>query len=516
MADQNKPAKDSSAERPLDPIDRKSLESGWITKGAVSEARRPETSVEESINMDFDTIGSATLRKGTTAIGNFLSSAITGMAYFVDTVNNGEFTQIIVVSGTIVYYLLNGEWTSVAANGATMTRFCQFLNQIFMVNPANATQVWSGVPINSFVTTGSASGAPIGAFIETFISRLWIAGNPTYPCRLYYSTVPSLAVTQTVSWSADPTTGTQYFDVAPNDGDTITALTRYRNKLLVFKTNRIYRVLAIGQTDPDPWYAVGTTSQESVVETKNGVYFFHSSGFYQYNVYDIVQEISGPLRLDVIQAIPESSWGSVTGWLHPDGDHIIWSVGTVTVRGVTYTNLHLRYSISTMVWSHRVYPTQTVASIRRQPFYTDGTKQYGLVGDNQGNILEMDTGLTDTSPTGLLGTPVPISFSVIHRWETCDDLLSTRKTAMTANFSHYGGADATVAYQTEDNDPSNLGDWSKKVGVLKTKNTGFNSMNIKARKFRFRIFGQSYGVPFAYNGYELLGVLAEFIQFVEK
>lgn len=506
MADP-KPPKDTSGARALPPYPRKSMESGLITLGAVGENRMPDTAVSESLNFHFDTIGAATLRKGITALGNNVTNQINGMHYFVDTVTPNTNTRMIIAQGTDVDYLSSGTWTQIRTGltSGSKARFSTFLNYTFMVNGTEATMVWDGVVADGFVNSGNASGAPTGTLIENFRSRMWIGGNATYPSRVYFSSVPSAVSTPVVTWATDVTTG-QWIDVSPSDGDFLTAFQRFRNVMLCFKTNRLYRIFDIGQVDPDPYYSVGTSSQESVVETKAGVFFHHSTGIYQYNIYGIVQEVSRPI-IDIIRAIPTTSYSSVTGWIDPLGDHICWSVGTVTVNGITYTNLVIRYSISTQVWTIYTYPTQMVMSLRRQPLYVAGGVQYALCGDTTGNVFEMDTGLTDNTK--------PIPYSLIHRWETVDGLLSTRKTVMIGNFSHYGGTGSGVAYQTENNDPDQLNDWSKKAdkGVLKQKNTGFNSMDIKSRKFRFRVFGQSTGQPFVYHGYELIEVVPEFIQF---
>lgn len=497
--------KDNVQTPPLPPINRKSLKSGLINQGAVSENERPETSVLESLNFHFDSIGSATLRKGLTRVGNALTGNILGLYYYVDTVNANPNNQLVMVNDTTAYYLSGGAWATIRSSltAGSLARFTTFLNYLFMVNGTEATAIWDGAA-GSFVTTGNASGAPTGKFIENFRTRVWIYGNTTYPSRLYYSSVPSAVATPVISWSTDPVTGTQWIDISPQDGDFPTGLQRFRNVLLCFKTNRLYRLFDIGQVDPDPYYAVGTSSQESIIETKAGVFFHHSSGIYQYNIYGIVQEVSRPIW-DIIRAIPTSSYTSVAGWLEPDGDHVCWSVGNVTVRGTSYTNLVIRYSISTMKWTHYSYPNQFLTSIRRQPFYVDGTVQYAVAGDNAGNVYELNNGLTDD------GTP--IAYSIIHRWDNLDSLLSTRKTVQIANFAHIGGAGSNVAYQTEDNDPDALNDWTNKIGQFQTINTGFNTVNAKARKIRFRIWGQSSGQPFVYDGYELLEVLNEFIQF---
>lgn len=480
----------------LDPIVRKSLESGLLTIGAVSENRRPESSVMESINFDFDSIGSATLRKGLTRLGSQLSGNILGMHYFVDTVTTVPNTQFMLANTTSVYYLSGGSYTQIRTGlTASKARFSTYLNYTFMVNGTDPTAVWDGTA-SGFITTGNALSAPTGKYVENYRSRMWIAGNTTYPSRLYYSSVPSAVATPVITWDTNVTTG-QWIDISPSDGESITALHRSKSAMLVFKQNHIYKVYSITQTDPDPRYDVGTSSQESVVETKNGMYFHHSSGFYQYNIYGIVQEISRPI-IDIIRAIPSSAYTSVAGWLDPDGDHINWAIGNVTYRGVTYTNMVVRYSISTMVWTHRSYPTPFLCSAT----YDDGTTRYKVVGDNSGNTYEYNTGTTDD------GTP--ISYSLIHRWDNMDGLLSTRKTIMQALFTHDGGTGSNINYQI-DGDPD--GDWTRGAGQLKDINTGFNTINIKARKLRFRVSGSSKGQPFTYNGYELIGVTHEVLQF---
>lgn len=488
----------------LPPIDRKSMKNGLLTLGAVGENDMPETAVRESINFHFDAIGSATLRKGTTLLGTAFSGNMLGMYYYVDTVNASPNTRLIVVNGTNAWYLSGSSYVScrTSLTAGSKAQFTTFLNYVFMANGTESTAVWDGTVGTSFVTTGNAASAPKGKYIENFRGRVWVfAGDK--PSRLHYSSVPSAVTTPVITWNTSDTTG-QWIDISPQDGDFPTGLQRFRNVMLCFKTNRMYRVFDIGQVDPDPYYAVGTSSQESILETKAGVFFHHSSGFYQYNIYGVVEEVSRPI-IDIIRAIPTSAYTSVAGWLETDGDHVCWSLGNVTVRGTTYTNLVVRYTISTQAWTHYQYPTQFLTSIRRQPFYTDGTTQFAVCGDASGNVLETNTGLTDNA------TQIP--YSLIHRWEKGDGLLATRLNIQTGTFSHIGGAGTNVGFQTEDNDPDALNDWSKRIGQFKPVNTGFNTMNIKSRKYRIRIWGQSKGEPFIYDGYELIGVTNELVTF---
>jgi hypothetical protein len=66
---------------------------------------------------------------------------------------------------------------------------------MFMVNGKDPTTIWDGT---TWSTTGNALNAPIGKYIENFRTRMWIAGNSTFPDRLYYTDVPTAAATPVV------------------------------------------------------------------------------------------------------------------------------------------------------------------------------------------------------------------------------------------------------------------------------------------------------------------------------
>lgn len=479
----------------LDPIEYKSLQSGLITESAVSKHRMPLDAVTESVNFHFDQIGSATLRQGSTLVGSALGGSCLGLYEFRD--NGGNYSQLIQVNGTVAYYLAGGMWTSKRTGlaASAKARFTTFLNVIFMVNGSDAMATWTGNPSDSFITNGNALNAPTSKFIESFRTRVWTAGNATYPDRLYYSSLPSSVTTPVITWDTDVATG-QWIDINPSDGEGITALKRTKNSLLVFKNNHIYRVYSIEQTEPDPKIQVGTYNSESVVETKDGIYFHHPTGFYKYDyVWSTVTELSKPI-IDIVKNITVPNYSKICGWVDTTGDHILWSVGQVTYNGITYTNLVVRYTISTQTWTHYQYPAQFLFSST----YNDGTTLFMVSGDASGNIVKMDTGLTDNGSK--------ISYSLIHRWFNLDGLLSTRKNVTRMLFSHDGGAGSNVSYQSEN---PTLNDW-KPIVQLKNYDTLKSSVNINSREMRFRVSGQSNGQPFRYYGFEVIGADSKLIQ----
>lgn len=465
---------------------RKSLKNGLITESAVSKSDYPMDACLESVNFQFDTIGKAKLRSGTTLLGNQLAASdILGLYSFIN--SDGTYNKLIAVNGTTAYYLSGSTWTA-KRSGLTGTnaRFSTFLDNVFMVNGADATSVWDGNPANSFVPTGNALGAPIGKYVENFRSRMWIAGNSTYPDRLYYSSVPSAETTPVIEWDTNVATGT-WIDISPSDGENITALKRSRDCLLVFKHNHIYRVPSIDQVDPDPKFNVGTFSQESIVEAKNGVYFHSVSGFFCYADGSIT-EISRPI-VDIVNAIDVSNYEKVCGYLENNGNNICWAVGDVTINGITYSNLVCRYTISSQTWTHYSYPTQFLCSST----YNDGSNIYMLVGDDNGNVLKTEIGNTDN------GTP--IYYSLIQAYDNIDGFDSTTKNISGICFYHSGGNGSQIAWRDSYDDKN---DWTKKVLQLGRNDTGTLGAKIRGRKLQFRCYGVSSGEPFSYEGYEIL------------
>lgn len=488
----------TTAPTPISPVLRKSLRSGLICEGAVGENAYPMDALIESLNFNFDTIGAATLRKGTTIVGSAMSSTdILGLYNFRDS-GSGTNNQLIAVSGTTLYYLVSSTWTA-KRNGLTLgskARFSTLLDYVFMVNGTEATAVWDGNPATSFLTTGNAASAPTGKFIENYRARMWIAGNSTYPDRLYFSTLPSAVTTPVVTWDTNVNTG-QWIDISPSDGENITALHRTKVALLVFKQNHIYQVYAITNADADPKIDVGTYSQESVVESKNGVYFHHPTGFYRY-ANGGVQEISQPI-IDIVKAITLANYSKVAGYMEPDGNHVCWSVGDVTIKGITYNNLVVRYTISTGAWTHYSYPTQFLVGCS----YNDGSSLSTVVGDETGSVFKTDTGTTDNSNE--------IFYALTHPFDDIDGLHSTVKIINTIFFMHKGMNGTKVNYQTSD-DIS--GDFKKPIGQLKSSETGFSGLIARGRKLKFRLTGTSKGEPIEYSGYEVIQGTTQLITFI--
>ena len=294
-----------------------------------------------------------------------------------------------------------------------------------------------------------------------------------------------------ITWNTSETTG-DWIDISPSDGENVTGLKRFQKALLVFKNNHIYRVYDINTSEPDPQIQVGTYSHRSIVPAKNGSYFHHPSGFYKY-ADGGVQEISKPIQ-DIVDNIALSNYDDICGWT--DGDHVSWSVGNVTIDGVTVNNVVVRYTISSRTWTRLNYSNQILVA---SP-YNDGTTLFRLVGGSNGDVLKVDTGLKDN------GTA--ISYNLTHRWYTVDGQINTRKHIQRLAFEHDGGTGTNLSVQTE-NDPAHV--WNP-IGQLKQTDTELTT-DIRARRCRFRLTGTSSGESFTYRGFEITDASSEPVRF---
>lgn len=454
---------------------------GMVREAAVDSPLSPPDSVELSLNLHTDTIGSLKLRKGTTLLGSALgtSAPVLGITNYRN--NAGTTYKALAKSGTKVFEYAGSSWSDSRTGlvSASKARFTNFVDYTFMVNGTgsngDAIQTYSG---SSWGTTNTGS-LPRGDLIENYRSRIWV-GDASVD-KLYYSDV--------VSTSNTISGGSSFIQISPADGEKMRGLKRTSRALLVFKENHIYRVFNINSTDPDPSINRGTYSQESIIESKSGIHYHHSSGFYDF-VFDGEQkEISRPIN-DIVQAIPRSYYENVSGWA--DDDHLYWSIGDITLGGVSFANVVCVRTLSTENWSVYSYGSE----IRSAGIYDNGASLIQLVGDDVGNVLQFNTGTSDN------GTA--IRYDLQTHWLYLSELRSSRKSFTDIATLHENASGGNLTYQL-DVDPPNK--W-RPIGTLTKDLAQTDTLNAKDfYRIRFRFYGSSSGSPFTFRGWELLNLL---------
>lgn len=467
------------------PIAIRDFHNGLIQESVVSQFMLPEGTVSDVKNMHFDTIGSAKVREGVTQIGNALGAGnILGLHQFLDE-GAGTDDKLIAVHGTAAYYLSTNTWTSKRTGLTTgkKARFTNFVDLVFMVNGTDAMNSWNGAAAGSFGTTNCVD-APAASYIENFRTRLWTACTTTNPSRIWYSSVADLS--GVILWTGDDS---GYIDISPGDGEGITGLQKFSQFLLVFKNNYTYRVYSKNDTEPDPYIFVGTYSQESVQLAKDGVYWHHPSGIYRLRRGDSYpSEISKPVD-GYIKAISRSYYESVSSW--DDNDHVYFSIGDVTVDGVSVPNCVLRWTISTEVWTVYSYAMEFVIGNK----YDDGSTLFRIVGDNAGNTYKHNVGNDDA------GTAIHYELETAPY--TLSGLQSDKKVIKQISSLHDGLSGSEIYYR-----PDNKKD-SLPLGSLEEEVTTFNALELCGNKFKFSVSGFTNSGQHEFKGFEITSWISE-------
>jgi hypothetical protein len=446
---------------------------------------------------DFSTGGMSAFTYSTSKVGVIWStpSSLSGDAAMFQsfgTVVSGRW--LYAASGDEVFNTpdTGGVWTSRRSGLAEVSksRFSQYLNYIWMVN--GNPQI-GGDPIatsngGNFGTDLVPEGFPGGDFIHAgFEGRVWVA-NKTLGIVYYTDIVQFLPPNvYTLTYNSEVNFITT---ITPQTGESITALYRVPRALLVFTENTITRIYGATSLDAYPAYNVGTFSQESIIETKTGIFFHHSSGFYQFDYGSQPVEISRRI-IDFVKAIPRSYYDNITGvW---DGfDCIEWNIGQVVVEGVVFANCYVRYTISTQVWTVYDYGFETTANI----YYDDGVDLNHLAGTSTGITAALDTGVTD------LGNP--FYYEYIDRWRSFTEMYYKSKAISEVSVYSENAAGANLMFQVQKSGPNA---WQPFNTVTEANNSIIaNKTEQDFDVMRFRLVGNTNGAQVVVHGIEIISL----------
>ena len=407
------------------------------------------------------------------------------------TLTNGRY--LYAQSTDKVYNTVSGTWTSRRSGLAQVSkaRFAQYLNYIWMVN---GNETLGGNPVAT--SSGGAFGTdlvpedfPPGDFISAgFEGRVWVLDKTLG--IIHYTDIVQFTPPDvyTISYNPDVNFITT---IAPQSGQQFTAVYQVPRALLVFTEDFIWRIYGASSLDAYPAYNVGTYSQESIVETQTGIFFHHSSGFYQFDYGSQPVEISRRI-IDFVKAIPRSYYDDITG-VYDGFDAVEWSVGPITVEGVTFANCVLRYTISTQVWTVYDYVGNTIKAMIS---FDNGTTLNHLMGTAAGLTGAMDTGTTDFGQS--------FYYEIIDRWRGFTESYSKQKSLDGVSIYTENAAGANVYFQVQKTGPNA---W-KPFGAITSENVTLlpNSDSDNFDAIRLRIAGYTSGAPVVIHGIEVLGI----------
>lgn len=478
---------------------------GVIMEGVLSHYVSPKTAISYAENMHNDTAGLMTTRRGLKVTGTAPAARAKNCVMWADSTTPST-AYIVWQEGTtfkVQDILGTAGVTSYATRfGPNKAHFDTTGGYVFMASSEAGIQ--PRYIVNNIVTAPAVlpnTHFPDVDLISVgFGGRMWAADSKSASTRLYYSDILVSPLYNTTS--ANPPLNIL---IPAQAGDRITGFAKTNNILFVFTHNNIFRVYAGGSSDSVPVANVGTFSQDAIVKTKLGYFFYHPSGVFKIAESGQPQEVSVKIR-DIIQQIPDANQSDVFGWA--DDDHAYWSIGKLPSRSTT-NNYIIRYTLSTQVWtiyavssvsgalvptcaasnnfsdtaitSDDIYPSSIVFADDTTNFYK-GTFNVFLP-ENINSDVNNDFGVS------------PIYVEYQTNWWTFDQIGVPETHEKRANglfVPSENGAGLKVAYQI-DTDKPNV--W-REIGVLGTNYiTAFNSWQSEEfNRIKFRIYGEGKGV----------------------
>lgn len=273
-------------------------------------------------------------RKGTDNVAASLGAFdILGLSAYEP--SGGTKYQIACLNGSANARLYSwpGSGSFSAIGSANLTKdvqmnFVQASNRLFGFNGTEVVDVDSTLTV-----TRNRATVPQGKFGFWFHNYLFVANTTANPSRL--------------EWSAlgDPTTfsGTDFFDVNPNDGDEITGIGSLNDELYVFKKNSIWTITgwsgstfdattAAGQNTNSKLYGYGCVSHQSIINTGKDLYYLSFLGnvphYRSFRLTEFAETIEqGIVSFDVegtLDGVNKSQLSKTAGVY--DGRYIYWSM----------------------------------------------------------------------------------------------------------------------------------------------------------------------------------------------
>ena len=359
----------------------------------ISSFIAPQNSVKHAINFIFDDeYGAARVRLGSTIIGSQLvaeNNNILGMHNFRDR-NGSNHALLAAVNAvgdatSVIYNVTSGAALRTGGTANAVYRFETFLDEVVFVNGTDTPQAWAGTGTFAASTNlGTANMQATSIDIINYKDRLWTL---TAQGILYGSSIPAASAYNTISWSSGNKTIAIDPDATSYTGAGI-GLARVSGLLLIFKERALYTFNG-SATQADFLYDVGCSSVRSIATGGGQVFFFNANGVWMTRGSEPVR-ISRPVQA-YIDNMSSSNYASVSGFCN--GKYYWASIGDVTIGLVTYSNVVLKYSISTQEWAVLSYATRPTAFSQ----YINGTSVTVAYGDTTARVYTIDSGTTDNS-----------------------------------------------------------------------------------------------------------------------
>jgi hypothetical protein len=372
---------------------------------------------EESSSLDniqFVEAGNPAKRPGHTAVGTGLVNNPRGLASFYTNTQR----YLLTVDGTSLMYLNATTWTAISGASFTADKTTVF------VQAKGDMYIWNGTDpgrkLTSTLTLSAPTTTPSAAFGIFYANRQIVAGTATNRNRLYISNTAELSDFTTDPASGGKTAGVSYpenstevpgastfagtvgnseaniIDIAKDDGDKITGLAKFQEKLIIFKERSIWSMIFDTTGAPTVTQmsgSVGCVSHRSIDNVENDIFFLSRNGYYtlgneQNYVGTIIRtnELSARIHPVIETITPINLPNTVSIFT----GYVFYS--SVSIGGTGTNNVTLIYDRRYGAWS-----TWSGVSANAFTEFIDSNNARHLyyAADDTNQVYEIDTGYTD-------------------------------------------------------------------------------------------------------------------------
>jgi len=329
----------------------------------------------ESLNTFYELDGAThkiggTLRMNTTAAGS--GAEVIGLYDFWRGTGGGSGAQKLVANYSTIIGVANLDATSFTdtVTGLTDGQAMSYetFDDLLIISSYHSTEgPWS----YDQTTMGALAGTPPEfSFSATHKNRLWAAGVPATPSRLFYSTF-----VDPEDWTSK---GSGFIDIDPGDGDQITAIASHKDDLWVFKgpyKGSIHRIVGSAPTGGDSFgrqtfvRGLGAASHNTLFRFRDDLGFMWSDGsihslnataaFGDFNEAALSRPINGWLKDNINGNRFEFYWAatdSVRGY-------VLFTIATGTSTNNDH-HLLMDYRFNPVRWSHwNAFTSGVVATV---------------------------------------------------------------------------------------------------------------------------------------------------------
>jgi hypothetical protein len=244
------------------------------------------------------------------------------------------------------------------------------------------------------ITDVNTTAGPTGSYISVYKDSLFIAGDPTYPSRLYYSGGGD----QINNFSIDG--GGGLIDISKNDGQMITGLAVFKDKLIIFKEDSIYQFSFTSTGLPQVEQvtgSIGAIAPRSIVTVENDVFFLSRRGVFTIGneagfAFDVLRtnELSSRVR-PIVQTIDSAYIQNASATYVTSSDFNVYIL-SYTPSGSTTNSQALIYDRERLGWYRW---TNIKANCWTKYIDSDGVVHYLYGDDSSGYVKEIFSGSDD-------------------------------------------------------------------------------------------------------------------------